>query len=52
MREIYLESEDCIYNCPYCGAEIGDYTDDRIKTHTEYCGFCFKEFLIVVEDKK
>ncbi len=52
MREIYLESEDYIYKCPYCGAEIGDYTGDRIKTHTEYCGVCFKEFFIVVEDKK
>lgn len=50
MREIFLESYEYTYYCPYCQTEIEDWTGDEQETRTEYCGVCSREFLITVED--
>ena len=38
------------YQCPYCGCEIINYSDE-VENRIEYCSRCGREFEIEVIDK-
>ena len=51
LETVYVEKDEFQYKCPYCGTEIIDYSKNEMENGNDYCGICFKEYHIEVEEK-